>query len=59
MSFGSIYTTNKCNCNKEFWIKYRTKNAYRNPNANWLIHCNKCNAQWYSKAKYVEDLPQK
>lgn len=57
MSMNSIYITKKCNCDKDNWVKYKTKNSYRSPNANYLIHCNKCNSQWYSKAKYTKKLP--
>ncbi len=56
-SFGNIYTSKKCNCDISNWVKYKTKNSYRRPDANFLIHCKKCQAQWYSKAKYVEKLP--
>ena len=54
---NSIYITKKCNCDKSNWVKYKTKNSYRRPDANYLIHCNKCMAQWYSKAKYVDEIP--
>ena len=53
--FGNTYVSKKCNCNMSNWVKYRTKSKY--VNSNYLIHCNKCQAQWYSKAKYVENLP--
>lgn len=59
MSFSNIYVTKKCNCDKSNWIKYSTKNSYRNPTANCLIQCQNCYAQWYSKAKYIKDLPFK
>ena len=55
--FGAIYTTKKCNCDMSNWVKHKTKNSYRNPNSNYLIRCKKCCAQWYSKAKYVDNLP--
>ena len=54
-SLGDIYISKKCNCDISNWVKYKTKS--RNLNSNYLIHCNKCQAQWYSKAKYVEKLP--
>ena len=57
MSMSSIYITKKCICDKSNWVIYRTKNSYRNPNSSYLIHCNKCGSQWYSKAKYINDLP--
>ena len=55
MSMASIYITNKCNCDKSNWVKYKTKS--RRPDASHLIQCNNCGAQWYSKAKYVDKLP--
>ena len=57
MSISNIYITKKCNCDKSNWVKYKTKNSYRRPYANYLIHCKKCHSQWYSKAKYVKELP--
>lgn len=57
MGISNVYVTKKCNCEKNNWVKFKTKNSYRRPNSSYLIQCKKCQAQWYSKAKYVKELP--
>ena len=37
-SFGNIYTSKKCNCDISNWVKYKTKNSYRRPDANIVIN---------------------
>lgn len=54
MSMKSISITGKCNCDKSNWVKYKTNSRILNKSV--LVHCNKCNSQWYSKAKYTEEL---
>lgn len=55
MSISNIYITKKCKCDKINWVK-KTTNS-RLVNSSVLVHCKKCNAQWYSKAKYTKELP--
>ena len=55
MSMKSICITKKCNCNIENWIKHKTNSRLINTTV--LVCCKKCNAQWYSKAKYIEKIP--
>lgn len=52
-----IYITKKCKCNKKNWVKISTQNTSGKVGSSYLIRCQKCQAQWYSKAKYVEELP--
>lgn len=54
---NNIVRTKKCDCDKSNWVKYKTKDAYRRPDPSYLIRCKKCWAIWYSKAKYVNELP--
>lgn len=55
MSMRTIAITKKCNCDINNWIKHRTNS--RLVNSSVLVQCTKCNAQWYSKAKYTKELP--
>lgn len=56
-----------CNCGKENWIVIHYKHnhsAFESPKYGWhesrysVIHCQKCNAIFSSKSKYVDNLPQ-
>lgn len=55
MSMRSVNVTKKCDCDISNWVKYKTNS--RLVDSSVLVHCNKCNSQWYSKAKYTKELP--
>lgn len=55
MSMGSIAITGRCNCDKSNWIKYKTNGRLINKRV--LVHCKRCNSQWYSMARYTKELP--
>lgn len=56
---GSIYKTNKCNCDNKNWNIVNKKNIKSGKQSGkiiYIIYCNNCKKQWETSAKYAQEL---
>ena len=52
MGFGAVAITKVCKCGKENWYLAEVKRG-----KTVLVGCNKCDSQWRTSAKYINELP--
>lgn len=61
-TFGAVYKTSKCCCEPqdltswEIIEKHTIRSGKNCGKVKALIHCNKCNRQWETSAKYIESI---
>jgi len=59
---GSIYKTNKCNCDNPKWEirdKRKVRSGKQFGKVIYLIYCYSCKTQWETSASYARELESK